>query len=133
MNTASAWTSAGLGVALALAGKVGARTLVQVATAAMAAGRPEVAERNLVQARASMTEMRPSAFSLGVEGLYWEQMAALAASRKLDRAPPLKRAEAALSQAVRMAPSEADEWRAALVRVRQNIGSGMKIGVTAGR
>lgn len=93
---------------------------VQIASAAVAAGQLDEAERQLTEARTNLSEMQPSAYALGTEGLYWEQLAALrgAQGRPDETATAMQRAKVAFSQAIDMSPADLGEWREALARVQ---------------
>lgn len=95
-------------------------TRIDAAGAAIAAKRLPEATTLLAGAKADLATLKPSAWSVGTEGLYWEQIAALASAQgsAADAKQALNRAELALAQAAKAEPTGYYDWPTHLARIR---------------
>jgi hypothetical protein len=93
---------------------------VDAAKAALASKRVDEAVSLLVAAKADLATLEVSAWSVGTEGLYWEQMSALEIARgdQVKASAALTRAEAALAQAAKAEPASFYDWPTHLARVK---------------
>lgn len=105
---------------------LGAEDRIYAAKSALMIGRLDVAGAQLDGAKTELGSMQVGAYALGVEGMYWEQLASLRnrQERDNDSEVALNNAQLALAKAIRIPSEEKDRWQEALARVKARLSSG---------
>lgn len=105
---------------------LGAEDRIDAARSALMLGRLDVAGTQLDGAKTELGTMQVGAYALGVEGMYWEQLASLRdrQARHDDSQAALINAQLALAKAIRIPSEDKDRWDEALARVKARLSSG---------